>query len=198
MRTKYKTCFRCSPPGGLTLIEVVAAITILGTILVGVVLAKARHTHQIALTQKLNRAVQAGDELISNWWTSQAGVPIGRAGVLGADGWLTWQTRIVGNPVVEKLGARVVRVEFRESRPSEKDQQAGCKALAVVDLVLSDPRRDVSPQGTGVPAAGKGAGPSAAAPGKGATAEAHGRATPANNQNGGSGTESMAEQGGRP
>lgn len=147
MRTKYKTCFRCSPPGGLTLIEVVAAITILGTILVGVVLAKARHTHQIALTQKLTQAVQAADGLIWTWWTSEQGVPIGREGVAGADGWLTWQTRIVGNPVIEKLGARVVRVEFRESRPSEKDRRAGSQALTVVDLVLPDPRHQAAEQG---------------------------------------------------
>jgi prepilin-type N-terminal cleavage/methylation domain-containing protein len=38
--------------GGLTLIEVVAAIAILGAILVGIVLAKARHTHQLALARQ--------------------------------------------------------------------------------------------------------------------------------------------------
>jgi prepilin-type N-terminal cleavage/methylation domain-containing protein len=138
MKTQSTICSRCWRPAGLTLIEVVAAITILGTILAGVVLAKSRHTRQLSLTQRRNVAVRAAGDLITGWWTSPSGVPTDSSGAVQADPSLVWQTRQVENDQMHRLGAVVVRVEIHDAnsvgpRPPTK------KPLVAVELVLADP-----------------------------------------------------------
>lgn len=124
---------------GLTLIEVIAAIAILGTVLVGVVLSKARHTRQIALTRQHAAVVDAADALITGWWTSPEGVPIGGSGTIDGEESLRWETRVVGNPAVEGMGARVVRVEIHPSAADAHRPGRRGEPLVAVDLVLPDP-----------------------------------------------------------
>lgn len=133
---KSAMCLRCSRQDGLTLVEVVAAITILGTVLVGVVLSKSRHTHQAALTQRQNVAVRATDGLIANWWASPGGVPVSESGVIEAEIPLTWTTRVVENKAIEDLGALVVRVEVRELSPVNLGPGVEGGPLVVVEMVL--------------------------------------------------------------
>lgn len=126
---------------GLTLIEVLAAIAILGTVLVGVVLARSRHTRQLADTHRQNALVRATDELIASWWSSAEGVPVEQSGVCGPNGEMVWQTRVVSNRAVETMGARVVRVEVRPEQPGALPQGPPEQAEVIVDLVLPDPAR---------------------------------------------------------
>jgi len=135
MRTNWTNCSRRS---GLTLLEVLAAVAILGTILVGVVMAKSRHTRQLAATGRLDAAVRAADELIAAWWASPNGVPVDQSGELGTEGSLTWRTRVVANKEIEALGARVVRVEVRPRAIAA--WEATDRSAVEVDLVLPDPR----------------------------------------------------------
>jgi prepilin-type N-terminal cleavage/methylation domain-containing protein len=125
-------CSRRSRQAGLTLVEVLAAVVILGTILVGVVVAKARHTRQLAVAREQTAAVHAVDGLIARWWADTGSVPVGASGTLGQDASITWQTFLVANPQIAALGARVVRVEVHG------DAAAG-KPLFVVDLVVPAP-----------------------------------------------------------
>jgi len=134
MKTNWKTSLRRSRSAGLTLIEVVAAITILGTILVGVVIAKSRHTRQLALTQRRDAAVRAADELITQWWVSSTGMPINEQGVVPSHDQLVWQTRLMNHRIMEDLGAQVLRVEVRDATSDEP--HAGDAPLVMVDLVL--------------------------------------------------------------
>jgi prepilin-type N-terminal cleavage/methylation domain-containing protein len=98
-------------PHGLTLIEVVAAIAILGTLLVGITLSQSRHTRQLAAAEKQTAAARAADELIAGWWTTDAGVPVEESGGFVADGRsYAWVTRLRENPELARWGARVVRV----------------------------------------------------------------------------------------
>ena len=126
---------RCSRQAGLTLIEVLAAIAILGTILVGIVVAKARHTRQIALTARRNVAVRAADEMITRWWASKEGIPIGQSGTVAADETLSWETRQVANPAIEALGTHVVRLEIH-------DKGATDQPLVVVELLPPEPGQE--------------------------------------------------------
>jgi prepilin-type N-terminal cleavage/methylation domain-containing protein len=128
---------RCLPRAGLTLLEIIAAIAILGTILVGIVLAKSRHTRQYALSERKTAAVQAADRLISAWWMSPNGIPLEDSGLIEADESLTWQTYLVENHEIEQLGGRVVRVEIRETRPNLLEPDEG--PLVAVELVLPEP-----------------------------------------------------------
>lgn len=135
MRTNCRTCSRCSRERGLTLIEVVAAITILGMVLVGVVVAKSRHTHQLSRAQQKQVAVRVADDLISKWWLDSHLVPIDAEGELATDPPLIWRTRIVDSYEIEQLAARVVRVELFlniAGEPVVRDEP-----LVMVDLVMS-------------------------------------------------------------
>ena len=132
MSRKHKIFFR-SRERGLTLLEVVAAIAILGSLLVGLVMAKAAHTRQIAASRRQLEGARLADDLIASWWASGQPVQSGRTGTIGADGQWAWETRAVDNSEIEKLGARVVRVELRDSR---SDRAAESDEAIVVELVL--------------------------------------------------------------
>ena len=139
MQTRSRTCSTCSRARGLTLIEVVAALAILGTLLVGIVLAKSRHTHQLVRAKTQSRAVVAVDELITDWWTSLDGVPIDEQGELLGDTPLRWQTRLVDNDEIAALGARVVRVELFDITNTTPRGKGDADPLVSVDLVVRDP-----------------------------------------------------------
>ena len=137
-----KTCSVRSRRAGLTLIEVVAAIAILGVVLVGIVLAKSRHTRQLAVAQRKQEAVRAADALLTRWWTRPEGVPVDAEGVLEDDPTLRWQTRLVNNKPIDELGARVVRVELHVANPQQSPLEPKDHKLVTVDLVLPVPEED--------------------------------------------------------
>ncbi|QDU70610.1 type IV pilus modification PilV family protein [Mucisphaera calidilacus] len=132
----------CSPPtrAGLTLIEVVAALAILGTILATMVMAKSYHTRQLANADKQSRAVTLTDNLIAAWWTDEKGIPIGAAGTFPTEPEFIWQTQIVRNDPVQDLGARVVRIIVAEKSDTDLVTEDDERVRIVVDLVVPDPR----------------------------------------------------------
>lgn len=137
-RQRSTTCSTRSR-AGLTLIEVVAALAILGTLLVGIVLARARHTDQLLRARVQARAVEAADEMIARWWASREGVPIDASGELAGGDGLLWRTSIVDEDGIAELGARVVRVEVLQARGDGRRLTDDGGALFVVDLVVPDP-----------------------------------------------------------
>lgn len=127
---------RRSRSRGLTLIEVVAAIAILGSVLVGLLLAQSRHTDQLIKARLQSSAVVATDELIAQWSTQPQGVPIDAEGSLPAVEGVTWRTLFVANAPIVEVGARVVRVEVLDQRDGDI---RGDRRLFVVDMVVPDP-----------------------------------------------------------
>ena len=113
-----------------------AAIAILGVILVGVMLAKARHTHQLEMARQRCAAVDVADELIAGWWTSPEGVPVGKNGTVEGHTSLTWTIAEVDNAPMQALGARVMRVTLRPARHADAADALNVEPLVVVDLVL--------------------------------------------------------------
>jgi prepilin-type N-terminal cleavage/methylation domain-containing protein len=116
---------------GLTLIEVVAGLALMATILVVTLTLKSRFAHQRAAADLKRRATSAADSLLTTWWTDPAQWPVTAAGRVPNDSELSWQTRLVPNPPVDALGARVARLEI---------ESAGGPVLAV-DLVRPRERR---------------------------------------------------------
>jgi prepilin-type N-terminal cleavage/methylation domain-containing protein len=153
MNRKSTISSRCSRRAGLTLIEVIAAIVILGTILVGIVLSKSRHARQLALSRRKMEAIRAADRLLTQWWTGSQGIPVDGAGEVPWDPTLRWRTQVVPNEEVARLEARVVRLEVIETRSGPGVQADG--PLANVEVVLalppkppeSDAREDSPPEG---------------------------------------------------
>ena len=138
MKNNWTICSGHSKRRGLTLFEVVAATVVLGTILVGIVLSKSRHTRQLGVAKRQDRAVRAVDEMISGWWASTDGVPINESGQLGPDATLTWSTRLIENEPLAELGARVLRVDVRQADIQQDGTPSGSDLFSV-DLVLRDP-----------------------------------------------------------
>ena len=117
---------------GMTLIEVVAGLALLGTLLVGIVLAKVRYTHQWTAAERRVQAVGAADDLLSAWWADAGSFPRRDAGEVPGRPGLAWRTAPVSNPAVEALDARAVRLEvFDRAAPTDPP--------VVVDVVLPPP-----------------------------------------------------------
>lgn len=103
-------------------------------------LAKSRHTHQMLRSQRQKLAVAAADDLIANWWISATGVPITQSGRIPGDPPLLWSTKAADNPAIEKLGARVVRIEIQDGALADERAHED-PPLVTVELVLPDPAR---------------------------------------------------------
>ncbi len=136
---KWTICSPCSRRAGLTLIEVIAAIAILGTVLVALVIAKSRHTRQTVRAERARVAVRAADELIANWWMDDQQVPIGKQGRFEDTPSIRWRTRLVSNQSVNQLDARVVRVEILHT---DERFEPTTSVLFNVDLVLPEPEKE--------------------------------------------------------
>lgn len=125
-----------SSRAGLTLIEVIAAIAILGTVLVGIVMAKSRHTRQMALTQRYTDIVHATDDMVSRWWLNERSVPAPASGHVGEDTSITWQTRLVASPKLRRLDAEVVRLEVFDTIPAPGQSLAADEPVVVLEFVV--------------------------------------------------------------
>ena len=138
MKMKPTNCSRRWPHRALTLVEVLGALVIMGTILAGSVMAKAHHTRQLAQARQRQIAVHLIDELVSRWWTTPQGVPINQHGIVEQNPAWIWETRVVPNAAVDNLGVRVVRVEVRPEQGENTGLPTDNQITVAVDLVLPD------------------------------------------------------------
>jgi type II secretory pathway pseudopilin PulG len=95
----------------MTLIEVLAGLVVLGTVLASVTIARGRFMQQTARAQNKIQAGHAVDAMLSSWMSGPPDlIPVPAQGALEGTSRLTWQTRWQPNPAAENLGARVVRL----------------------------------------------------------------------------------------
>src|SRR5690242_15468676 len=92
----------------MTLVEVVGALALLAALLVALLLAKARCTHQAALAQRRVQAVAAADALLATWHQDPRSLPRAASGTLAGDQQFAWRTQTLSNPAANDLGAAVV------------------------------------------------------------------------------------------
>jgi len=107
-----------SPPSaaGTTLVEVVAGLALLGSLLVGLLMAKARFTRQAAVADRRMQAIAAADSILSAWHRDPKKLVRNGAGTMSDDPSLAWRSQIVANPPIEDLGGQVVRLEMIDRR----------------------------------------------------------------------------------
>src|SRR5438552_2996453 len=104
---------------GTTLIEVLAGLVVLGTLLVSVAIARARFVHQAADAERRLRAAQAADALLSSWFTGPApAVPASGDGPVEDLPGYTWRTRPIRDADAARLGAMIVRLEVIDTNRS--------------------------------------------------------------------------------
>ena len=94
----------------MTLVEVIAALVILGTILAALAMARGRFARQWAEADRKLTATKALDSLIVGWTEGiGAAVPINQQGRVPKMQSGLWRTRVLRNTDAAKLDAVVVR-----------------------------------------------------------------------------------------
>src|SRR5690349_172755 len=97
----------------MTLIEVVAGLVILGTILASLAIARGRFARQWSAADRKLTAVKALDALVTEWMNApgEGAVPLDRQGRIGDAKGLIWRTHATQSPESRRLSAMIVRVE---------------------------------------------------------------------------------------
>ncbi len=118
----------------MTLIEVVAGLAILATVLSSIIAIKVRTVHASRLAGQRRAAVSAADALLSTWWQDRSAFPRAASGPVPGHADLVWQTQTLPNPTARTLGADVVRLDLFSGNHLQ-----GGESLVSVEVVL--PRR---------------------------------------------------------
>lgn len=127
-----KRSSNCWRRPGLTLLEVVAAILLLATLLAGILTGLARQSRQLRRADVRMQAVAAADALLTDWQAAGAEIPESASG--GAGQSFAWRTTPVPDATAASLYSRVVRLEvFSSSPPAASDP------LLALDLLVPLP-----------------------------------------------------------
>lgn len=103
----------------LTLIEVITALALLSTLLVGMLVAFKKNAERIR-TELVVREVVAGVDQLLLAWAQQGTYPPARASgkLPGIDGF-TWQTHVVSQQSRNTLALDIVRLEVRAEQATD-------------------------------------------------------------------------------
>ena len=120
-----------SSRSGMTLVELVAGMTLLATLAASVLLALGVHQKQLHRAAKRINAIAAADRLLAGWSSGSGEIPRNTFGqvVLDENRWI-WTTRTIDTAMVESLRVEKIRVEIYEEGAADRRQP-----LAFVELM---------------------------------------------------------------
>jgi prepilin-type N-terminal cleavage/methylation domain-containing protein len=110
MNKAYNTSY--SRSCGMTLVEVLAGMALIGTLLVGILLAEGRATQQQAQAGRRVHACALADGLLSEWTAPGQSVPRESQGRVSGHPQWAWRTRVVKSSLPEELDCEVISVEL--------------------------------------------------------------------------------------
>lgn len=97
---------------GLTLIEVVAALVLMGSLLVSSLLAFSAHRRQLRVADKQLQATMVAESLVRELSARPGGLPSSARGLVpGHPDWM-WQTSIAGQARLATVPMRVLEFEI--------------------------------------------------------------------------------------
>jgi hypothetical protein len=134
----------------MTLIEVTAALALLGSLAVALLLVRARTVRQDALAARRLSAVAAADALLSDWREKDLRIPCPSQGDAPGGQDLAWRTHTVtatdagGDGNLDELGLRVVRLEVLDRRNASADGIDDIP-LVTADVVVQKEVRPLEP-----------------------------------------------------
>jgi hypothetical protein len=141
----------------MTLVEVVGALGLLATLLVALLLARVRYTHQAALAERRLQAVAAAEALLATWHQDPRSLPRAGGGAVAGERQFLWRTQSALNGAVNELGAAVVRLEILDDRPEAPANPVITSVEFVVDqeMAAGAAAAAAKPNGVKPQAAGK-------------------------------------------
>ena len=118
---------------GTTLIEVLAGLVILSTLLVSLAMARGRFLRQWAQADQRIAASHEVDHLMEQWFAaSPPAVPIDSNGITDDVPHHLWQTQVIASPQAASIGTIVVRLQVFQNNEAQSP-------LASIDVLLRDP-----------------------------------------------------------
>ena len=122
---------------GLTLVELLAGLVVLGTLLTMVVTARGRFVEQWADADKKLAATRELESRVTSWIDRPTSMPrVPSEGPLTTVPTHRWRTQYVADPAATDLFTRVVRVEVLPARSTRSHS----KPLVAVEFLLRDDR----------------------------------------------------------
>src|SRR2546425_2554060 len=110
MNLHFRTFSRPRAARAATLIEALAGLVILGTLLVSITIARGRFMRQRALAEQKIAASAAVDRLVAKWMAGGgAAIPISGQGSLDGVVNHTWRTHVIHDHSAAEMGASIVR-----------------------------------------------------------------------------------------
>ena len=100
---------------GMTLIEVVAGLAILASMLTAIFSVKSRVTRQTRITERRREATAVADALLASWWQNKNTFPRSESGPVEGGQNFIWRTQPIPNPSAQACGAEVVRLEVLDA-----------------------------------------------------------------------------------
>jgi hypothetical protein len=132
MKQRPESCWRNYREKAFTLVEVVASLMLLGTLLVGVLLAHRRHAQQIRSAAARLQAIKAADGLFSEWCEQGSWGTAQSGGEFPGEPSLVWRWSVVPSRELRHFGAAIGRLEVFSTG---EDNQT---PLAKVEVVTTD------------------------------------------------------------
>jgi type II secretory pathway pseudopilin PulG len=144
MKKRSTNCCTWCNPNGLTLVEVVAGMALMATLLVGILMAYGNHVHQIKRAQRKLEAIALADQLMEGWFSkTNPAVPITSGGgsignkkkseKVNKGNSLVWRTYEIENRrVSDSLNLKIIRLEVQDSEAKKEND-----VLAAVEVVVS-------------------------------------------------------------
>ena len=124
----------------MTLIEVLAGLVVLGTVLASVTIARGRFMHQAARAHQKIEATRAVDEMISTWLSGPPdAIRVPSQGSLEGTTNLSWRTAWRADRAAESLGARIVRLDVVDRTAPRDDPNLS------IEFVVRDLRERATP-----------------------------------------------------
>jgi len=124
----------------MTLVEVVAGMTLLASLATGMLLAFGAHQKQLRRAEHRIDAIAIADQLLGQWYSGQQNIPRNRWGrvVANQERWV-WTTRTIELATVGAMPVERIRVEIHRERDRQDRQPS-----AVVELFapLETPPQD--------------------------------------------------------
>lgn len=119
---------------GLTLIEVVAGLALMGTLLVAMLSAKSRFSRQHHYAQRVLIAVDALDRLLIERWPELGAIEAIEQGDIEGRPDMVWRASVIDGQQTEQWHCRVIRIEVLEAV-----HELRTEPLASVELLAQDP-----------------------------------------------------------